>query len=128
MLQVLQDFQSSTKDVSQPAQPPNKKRKGGISPPKKAGGSPLARILLQTLQAAITHHCSDQEVATRMINKITRHGPGLEEAHDVDTEAIPLDNRKVFSTQNLGEQLCPKVQKPQPSWDGKITGMLLETF
>lgn len=110
MLQVLQDFQSSTKDVSQPAQPPNKKRKGGISPPEKAGGSPLARILI------------------RMINKITRHGPGLEEAHDVDTEAIPLDNRKVFSTQNLGEQLCPKVQKPQPSWDGKITGMLLETF
>ena len=57
-----------------------------------------------------------------------RHGPGLEEANDVDTEAIPLDNRKVFSTQNLGEQLRPRVQKPQPSWDGKITGMLLETF
>lgn len=128
MLQVLQDFQSSTKDVSQPAH--NKKRKGGISPPKKVGGSLLARILLQTLQAAIAHHCycSDQEVATRMINKITRHGPGLEEANDVDTEAIPLDNRKVFSTQNLGEQLRPRVQKPQPSWDGKITGMLLETF
>ncbi len=72
LLQVLQDFQSSTKEVSQPPQPPNKKGKGGITPPRKPGGSPLARILLQTLQAAITQGCSDQEVATRMVNKITR--------------------------------------------------------
>ena len=69
-----------------------------------------------------------------MINKITRHGPGLEEAHDVDTEAIPLDNRKVFSTQNLGEQITNllwsdaqlevKVQEAmkvlQPSWADKV--------
>ena len=79
LLKVLQDFQSSAKDGSEPAQPSNKKGKGGTTPPRKTGGSPLARILLQTHQAAITHGCSDQEVATRMINEITRHGPGVED-------------------------------------------------
>jgi len=128
LLQVLQDFQSSTKDVSQPPHPPNKKGKGGITTPRKPGGSPLARILLQTLQAAIAQGCSDQEVATRMVNKITRHGLGSDEVNNLDTEVVPPATRSVFlqNSQEAGERIYAKVVKTHPALAGKITGMLLE--
>lgn len=108
--------------------PPNKKGKGGITPPRKSGGPPLARILLQTLQAAITQGCSDQEVATRMVNKITRHGPGSDEVKNLDTEVVPPATRSVSlqNSQEAGERIYAKVVKTHPALAGAITGMLLE--
>ena len=113
--------------------PPNKKGKGGPQPEKQAG-SPLARILLQTLQAALRQGLPDDVVANRVINKITRHGPS-ESGGDFDVKTqktsfaqadtnsakAPLSGTK----QQLGEHLFPKISKV--SWQaGKVTGMLLE--
>lgn len=102
--------------------------KSGITPPRKPGGSPLARILLQTLQAAIAQGCSDQEVATRIVNKITRHGPGSDEVNNLDTEVVPPATRSVSlqNSQEAGERIYAKVVKTHPALAGKITGMLLE--
>ena len=66
--------------------PANKKGKGGPAP-VPSGESRLARILLQTLRAAITHKWTDEMVAQRLVNKITRHAPaGSIEPEKKDTK------------------------------------------
>ena len=68
LLNVLQQFQGHS--AMQPAQksPPAKKGKGGPTPVLQR--SQLARVLGQTLQAALSQGWTDQQVAQRLINKI----------------------------------------------------------
>jgi hypothetical protein len=104
--------------------PANKKGKGGPAP-VPSGESRLARILLQTLQAAITHKWTDEMVAQRLVNKITRHAPAgsIEPEKKTPNDAAPnLSKTKRL----LGEKLFVKVQPLTPQHAGKVTGMLLE--
>ena len=91
ILQVLQTHRGQADMGSSAAGPPaNKKGKGGPAP-VPSGESRLARILLQTLRAAITHKWTDEMVAQRLVNKITRHAPAgsIEPEKKTPNDAAP---------------------------------------
>lgn len=125
LLQVLQNFQQD-KRVVRPGGNPQKKGKGGPAP--KKGGSRLAHILLQTLQSAVSQGWSDETVAQRMVNKITRHAPheNMFEESSGNSFVSPPENSLSDSKQSLGERLYPKVFAVTPEHAGKVTGMFLE--
>lgn len=76
LLEVLQTYQKGGPHQPHDGPPPSKKGKGGPKPKtSQTSGSPLARILIQTIQAALKQGVSDEVVASRVINKISRHGP-----------------------------------------------------
>ena len=122
LLAVLQDFQTKSRTQNKgnaqgpdPRAQANKKGKGGPTP--KAAESKLARILMQTLQAALSNAWTDDEVSKRIISKITRHFPqeeGCDHAEWIDPK------------QHLGEKLYAKVRILDPERATKITGMFLE--
>ena len=126
LLQVLQTHRGQADKVSVGAGPPaSKKGKGGPTPVPR-GESKLARVLLQTLQAAITNRWTGEMVAQRLVNKITRHVPAGSIAPDISTTngvAPDLSNTKKL----LGEKLFVKVQPLAPQHVGKVTSMILET-
>lgn len=125
LLQVLHSFQQDKKESRQEGNP-YKKGKGGPNP--KPAGSKLARILLQTLQSALTQGWSDETVAQRLISKITRHGP-QENFHGNSGHELSISSFEKGpseSKQALGELLYPKVFAVSPEHAGKVTGMFLE--
>ena len=120
LLQTLTSYQALPKHAQTVQPPPNKKGKGG--PPPRQQGSNLARILLQTLQSAMTQGLSDDVVATRVVNKLQRHAPAKEEHATV---VVPRYN-KPPTKQQVGEMLYEKIEFWYPGQGGKITGMILE--
>lgn len=71
LLAVLQTYQKDdpTKDVGEP---PAKKGKGGILKPRPSQGPSLAQSLLQMVQSAIDNNWSDQELTSRVTQKLER--------------------------------------------------------
>jgi hypothetical protein len=126
LLDVLQKFQHDRQAAVTPSNP-QKKGKGGPTP--KPDGSKLARILLQTIQSALTQGWSDEVVAQRLINKISRHAPPMPEPQSEskdDPKGKSTETAWSSTKQQLGELLHTKVAKHTPEHAGKVTGMLLE--
>ena len=69
-------------------------------------GSRLARVLWQTLQAALSQGWTDQQVAQRLVTKINRYVPATHaEVADTPVEKI-IPNSHLSNTKNiLGERL-----------------------
>ena len=131
LLEVLQTYQKGGPHQPHDEPPPSKKGKGGPKPKtSQTSGSPLARILIQTIQAALKQGVSDEVVASRVINKISRHGPDntaeLRAAESNGPRKVEGPSAQLSDTKRqLGEKLFHKISKLS-NQAGKVTGMLLE--
>jgi hypothetical protein len=89
--------------------------------------SQLARVLWQTLQAALSQGWTDQQVAQRLINKINRHVP-IQEMNVGDSPSVQKEpNNHLSNTKKvLGERLFTRIEPAAKQNAGKVTGMILE--
>ena len=126
LLDVLQKFQNGSNPQNVRSEPPaNKKGKGGQIPAPK--GSKLARVLWQTLQAALTQGWTDQQVAQRLITKINKHVPTREgETPDAAPPATVANGNLSNTKKILGEKVFERIEKSAKDQAGKVTGMILE--
>jgi hypothetical protein len=115
LLNVLQQYQGEPNTRPYQVGPPvNKKGKGGPTPVPT--GSRLARVLRQTLQAALSQGWTDQQVAQRLVTKISRYVP----------EKMTPNNHLSNTKRLLGERLYDRIAPSAKEHIGKVTGMILE--
>ena len=115
LLNVLQQYQGEPNTRPYQVWPPvTKKGKGGPTPVPT--GSRLARVLRQTLQAALSQGWTDQQVAQRLATKISRYVP----------EKMTPNNHLSNMKRLLGERLYDRIAPSAKEHIGKVTGMILE--